>query len=149
MRPSNAQSISITLDGHRAGSGWMARCPANDDREPSLSIRDAAVDKVLMVGEEVETCFAAVLATGNPTWAALSTSGLRALDLPAGVCEVIVLADGDETGEAAARDCARRWQLEGHRVRIAHQPQGEDFNNLLIGGARRFRVAPRPYSSGL
>jgi putative DNA primase/helicase len=44
---------------------------------------------------------------------------------------VIVLADGDEPGEAAAQECARRWKREGRRVRIARPPQGMDFNDLL------------------
>jgi DNA primase len=70
-------------------------------------------------------------ATGNPAWAALSTSGLRSLDLPRNVRDVIVLADGDEPGEAAAQDAARRWKREGHRVRIARPPMGMDFNDLL------------------
>ena len=56
-----------------------------------------------MVGEGIETCLAAMQATGHPTWAALSTSGLRSLDLPKDVRDVIVLADGDDAGEAAAR----------------------------------------------
>jgi hypothetical protein len=43
----------------------------------------------------------------------LSTSGLRALKLPVDVRDVIVLADGDDPGEAAARDCAWRWKREG------------------------------------
>ncbi len=30
---------------------------------------------VLMVGEGIETCLAAMLASGHPAWAALSTSG--------------------------------------------------------------------------
>jgi putative DNA primase/helicase len=37
---------------------------------------------VLMVGEGIETCLAAMQTTGKPAWAALSTSGLRSLDLP-------------------------------------------------------------------
>jgi putative DNA primase/helicase len=85
----------------------------------------------LMVGEGIETCLSAMQATGHPAWAALSTSGLRSLDLPRGVCNVIVLADGDEAGEAAAQDCARRWKREGRRVRIARPPTGMDFNDLL------------------
>jgi putative DNA primase/helicase len=64
---------------------------------------------------------------------ALSTSGLRTLDLPDKVRDVIVLADGDDPGEAAAQVCARRWKREGRRVRIARPPQGMDFNNLLTG----------------
>jgi hypothetical protein len=86
---------------------------------------------VLMVGEGIETCLAAMQASGRPAWAALSTSGLRSLDLPCDISNVIVLADGDEAGEAAAQECARRWKREGRRVRIARPPQGMDFNDLL------------------
>jgi putative DNA primase/helicase len=88
---------------------------------------------VLMVGEGIETCLAAMQATGNPAWAALSTSGLRALNLPDTVHEVIVLADGDAAGEKAAHDAARRWQGQGLCVRIANPGNGLDFNDLLLG----------------
>jgi putative DNA primase/helicase len=101
------------------------------------AVRLADPGNVLMVGEGIETCLAAMLASGHPTWAALSTSGLRSLDLPNDVRDVIVLADGDEAGEAAARDCASRWKREGKRVRIARPPHGFDFNDLLLGRASR------------
>ena len=91
----------------------------------------------LMVGEGIETCMAAMQATGKPAFAALSTSGLRSLDLPRDIRDVIVLADGDEPGEAAARDCALRWRREGRRVRIARPPHGLDFNDVLMGRASR------------
>jgi putative DNA primase/helicase len=64
---------------------------------------------------------------------------LRALDLPGEVREVIVLADGDEPGEAAARDAALRWMREGRRVRIARAPWGMDFNDMLRGRAARIK----------
>jgi putative DNA primase/helicase len=99
------------------------------------AVRLAAPGDVLMVGEGIETCLSAMLATGHPAWAALSTSGLRTLDLPNEVCAVIVLADGDDPGEAAARDCAWRWKREGRRVRIARPRQGMDFNDMLVGRA--------------
>jgi hypothetical protein len=98
-------------------------------------VRLADPSDLLMVGEGIETCLAAMQATGNPTWAALSTSGLRSLDLPKDVCDVIVLADGDDAGEAAAQDCAWRWKREGRRVRIARPPHGLDFNDMLMGRA--------------
>jgi len=98
------------------------------------AVRLAEPGDVLMVGEGIETCLAAMQATGNPAWAALSTSGLRALDLPSDVRDVIVLADGDDPGEAAARDCALRWKREGRRVRIARPPRGTDFNDMLVRG---------------
>ena len=62
---------------------------------------------------------------------------LRSLDLPDDVRNVIVLADGEDAGEAAARDCAWRWKREGRRVRIARPPRGMDFNDLLLGHARQ------------
>jgi len=89
----------------------------------------------IMVGEGIETVLAAMAATGLPGWAALSTSGLRSLDLPERVHDVIVLADGDLPGEAAAKVCALRWKREGRRVRIARPPQGSDFNGMLSAPA--------------
>jgi putative DNA primase/helicase len=101
------------------------------------AVRLTAPGDVLMVGEGIETCLAAMLATGHPAWAALSTSGLQALNLPGDVRDVIVLADGDDAGEEAARDCARRWKREGRRVRIARPPRGMDFNDMLMDRAPR------------
>ncbi|MFO1153866.1 MAG: toprim domain-containing protein [Rhodospirillales bacterium] len=97
----------------------------------------ATAGDVLMVGEGIETCLAAMQATGYPAWAALSTSGLRALGLPGEVREVTILADGDDPGEAAARDAAMRWKREGRHVRIARPPKGLDFNDMLLGQAPR------------
>jgi putative DNA primase/helicase len=91
----------------------------------------------LMIAEGIETALSAMQATAQPAWAALSTSGLRCLDLAIAVRDVIVLADGDEPGEAAAQDCARRWKREGRRVRIARPSVGLDFNDLLLGRAPR------------
>jgi putative DNA primase/helicase len=98
-------------------------------------VRLADQADVLMIGEGIETCLATMQATGDPAWAALSTSGLRALDLSNDVRDVIVLADGDDAGERAACDCAWRWKREGRRVRIARPPQGLDFNDLIRGGS--------------
>ena len=67
----------------------------------------------------------------------LIDQGLEGHDLPDVVCDVIVLADGDDPGEAAAQACAWRWKREGRRVRIARPPRGLDFNDLLLGRALR------------
>jgi hypothetical protein len=107
------------------------------------AVRLAASGDMLMVGEGIETCLAAMQATGHPVWAALSTSGLRVLGLPEGVRDVIVLADGDDAGEAAAQDCACRLKREGRRVRIARPPQGMDFNDMLMGCAPRIEEGAR------
>jgi putative DNA primase/helicase len=107
------------------------------------AVRLAENRKVLMIGEGIETCLTAKQATGLPAWAALSTSGLRTLDLPDVVRDVIVLADGDDPGEAAARDCALRWRWEGRRVRIARPPEGMDFNDMLRDCALRVEEGAR------
>jgi hypothetical protein len=104
-------------------------------------VRLGEIRDVLMVGEGIETCLSAMQATGNPAWAALSTSGLRALDLPRHARNVIVLADGDEPGEAAAQDCARRWKREGRCVHIARPPNGMDFNDMLNVRSPSFQEA--------
>jgi putative DNA primase/helicase len=95
-------------------------------------VRLAQPGSLLMIGEGIETCLSAMQATGLPAWAALSTSGLRSLNLPTTVRDVILLADGDDPGEAAAQECARRWKREGRRVRIARPPKGMDFNDMLM-----------------
>jgi hypothetical protein len=97
------------------------------------AVRLGEVGDELMIGEGIETTLSVMQVTGHPAWAALSTSGLRSLDLPQAVLKVVVLADGDEAGEAAAHHAARRWAREGRSVRIARAPSGFDFNDLLIG----------------
>ena len=42
-----------------------------------------------------------------------------------------MLADGDDVGEAAARECALRWQREW-QVRIVRPLRGQDFNDMLM-----------------
>ena len=44
----NAAAIVKALGGHRAGATWMARCPAHDDSNPSLSISAGQNGKVLV-----------------------------------------------------------------------------------------------------
>jgi putative DNA primase/helicase len=98
-----------------------------------------------MVAEGIETALAAMTATALPAWAALSTSGMVALALPALVRTVVILADNDASGagERAARDAAARWLAESRRVKIAMPPEpGTDFNDVLLGRAHaRIREA--------
>ncbi len=93
---------------------------------------------MLAIGEGIESCAAAMRACASlPVWAALSTSGLKALPLPPppiASC-VIILADHDSdgAGERAAETAALRWLREGRRVRIAMPPKFGDFNDVLVG----------------
>jgi putative DNA primase/helicase len=97
------------------------------------AVRLGPITDRLLVAEGIENALSAMQATGQAAWAALSTSGLRTLELPVEALDVVVLADGDEPGEAAAHDAARRWKRGGWRVRIARPPRGFDFNDVLLG----------------
>lgn len=44
----DAQTIAESLGGKRSGKGWIARCPAHDDKHPSLSITEVDDGKVLI-----------------------------------------------------------------------------------------------------
>jgi putative DNA primase/helicase len=50
-----------------------------------------------------------------PAWAPFRHRDCAVSDLPDGLRDVIVVADGDDPGEAAARNCAWRWKCEGRR----------------------------------
>jgi putative DNA primase/helicase len=97
------------------------------------AIRLASATDLLMVAEGIETALSVMQAKKWPAWAALSASGFRTLDLPAEIKRVIVLADGDDSGEVAAKHAAYRWRREGRQVSIARPPRGSDFNDVLCG----------------
>jgi hypothetical protein len=54
----------------RSGSGWVARCPAHEDRSPSLSVREGGEGRVLVY------CHA-----GCPTEDVVAAIGLTMRDL--------------------------------------------------------------------
>jgi len=43
-----AETIARALGGRRSGRRWVARCPAHEDRNPSLSLADGEGGKVLV-----------------------------------------------------------------------------------------------------
>ena len=119
-----------------AGGSKKAAVPQNKmmlGRCAGGGVRLAAAADRVAVAEGLETALSVLQATNIPTWATLSTSGMRSLILPSNVREIIICADGDDPGEAAARDVAKRWVGEGRRVRIARPPRGCDFNDVLMG----------------
>ncbi len=97
------------------------------------AVRLAPARDAVQVAEGLETALAAQQATGQPSWATLGTSGLKALVLPPAIRGVTILADGDAPGEAAAQAAAARWLHEGRTVRIARPPAGLDFADVLAG----------------
>lgn len=97
------------------------------------AVRLAAVGDELAVGEGIETCLSFMQATGIPTWAALSTSGVRAIVLPPLplAATVYLVVDADRAGEAAATAAGLRLAGEGRRVKLARPVAGKDVNDAL------------------
>lgn len=64
-------------------------------------------------------------------WAALSTSGIRALELPPNPRRLILAADGDPAGIAAAKALGDRAYCLGWDVFLWPAPDGQDWNDIL------------------
>jgi hypothetical protein len=93
----------------------------------------------LVVCEGIETGLS--LASGlldapATVWAALSTSGMRALHLPENPAELVIAADRDDggAGMAAAEALAERAQGLGWQVWLWPAPEGQDWNDALRAG---------------
>ncbi|QYK43563.1 MAG: toprim domain-containing protein [Paracoccaceae bacterium] len=91
----------------------------------------------LVVAEGIETALSlasGLLCEPATVWAALSTSGMRALELPACTGRLTVACDGDAPGRAAALMLAERAYGLGWRVGLLDPGDGADFNDLLRKG---------------
>ena len=95
------------------------------------AVRLAPAASELLVCEGIETALGVQQGTGKPVWACLSTGGMKTVILPPEVETVIIAADGDEPGEEAAQEAARRFIAEGRTAKIARPPKGMDFNDML------------------
>lgn len=92
----------------------------------------------LVVAEGIETALSLLcgLLDGPATiWAALSTSGLRGLRLPAEPGRLTIACDGDMPGRQAAHALAERAHALGWAVGILDPGDGADFNDILTGKA--------------
>ena len=103
------------------------------------AVRLAAIDGgVLAVAEGIETALAYEALTGTPAWAALSSAGMRHLELPDGLRWLAVAADFDGPGLLAAEQLERRARDAGIEVRIDLPPQHRtDWADVLAASLTR------------
>ena len=90
----------------------------------------------LAVCEGIETglsLLSGLLGQPAEEWAALSTSGIRALELPSKARKLIVAADGDYGGIGAARALGDRAYCAGWEVFLWPAPDGQDWDDVLQG----------------
>lgn len=88
----------------------------------------------LVVCEGIETglsLLSGLLEGPAEVWAALSTSGLRALSMPSQPRRLIIAADGDAPGIEAANTLGDRAYCLGWDVYLMPAPEGQDWNDVL------------------
>ena len=107
-------------------------------RGGAVRLADGPMER-LVVTEGIETglsLLSGLLGTPAAVWAALSAGGMRALrlpELPDGTTgALIVAADGDAAGRAAAHALTDRARRSGWRVAVRAAPEGQDWNDVLL-----------------
>jgi hypothetical protein len=92
----------------------------------------------LVVSEGIETglsILSGLLAGPAAVWAALSTSGMKAVALPQPPGELIIATDSDDAGAGwlAGVALATRADALGWAVSMLPAPEGQDWNDVLKG----------------
>ena len=98
------------------------------------AIRLAPPAEKMVVAEGIETAASAGMLLDLPAWSAVSAGNMsQHLRFPPIVKEIVIAADADRPGEAAAEAAAARWCQEGRTVQIARPKRaGADFNDILM-----------------
>lgn len=102
------------------------------------AVRFGSAEPLMCMAEGIESALSLMQSTSMPVWACLSTSGLRGVVLPTLplASEVVIGADNDPPGLAAADYAATLWTSHGRAVRIAKPPcAGQDFNDIVRSAA--------------
>lgn len=81
------------------------------------------------VAEGVETALALAHSV-DFVWSSVDAGNLKALPVVPGVSQLVIAADGDETGRRAAEACAARYHAAGIDVRVWRAPNGCDLADL-------------------
>lgn len=86
----------------------------------------------LIVTEGLEDGLSLAQALGRSVWVAAGTSMMPRMEFSEAVKSVVIGADGDAAGEAAANKAAQAYSAGGRRVRIMRPSPGhKDFNAEL------------------
>lgn len=103
----------------------------------AVALSEAAGPLVVCEGIETGLSLLSGLLTGPATvWASLSTSGMRALQMPPHAGALIIAADSDDggAGHQAAEALAERAHGMGWQVKLWPAPAGKDWNDVVKGG---------------
>lgn len=98
------------------------------------AVRLIEAEGPLVVTEGIETALSlpsGLLPVPVTLWAAMSTSGMKNLRLPATPSHLIIASDGDTAGRKAAHALAERAHSLGWAVSFLEAPEGKDWNDVL------------------
>jgi len=125
------------------------KAPVNPAKKLSRSVLEGGVmgcairlqvaGEQLAIAEGIETALAVHQATGLPTWAAVSASGLERFEWPSSVSELLIAADNDVNGrgQQAAHTLARRALEAGLTVKLALPPEpGTDWLDVVASESK-------------
>jgi hypothetical protein len=113
----------LLLKGHQKKGGVIRLWP------------DEAVTISLALSEGVESALSAAR-LHTPVWSAIDAGNLSELPVVAGIAHVIVFADHDEPGIAAARKIVTRWRRAGrHATALMPLVPKTDLNDAVQGVA--------------
>lgn len=100
---------------------------------------DDQVTSSITVGEGLETCLSARRLGLSPSWALMSSNGIREFPVLDGIETVTFLAERDNRrqNEMATKEAARRWIGAGREVNVYFPRSGKDMNDAIrtVGNA--------------
>lgn len=125
--------IYLTPDGHKAD---VPTVKSSFGPTSGGAVRLAPAAALMAVGEGIETCLSYMQMTGVPTWAALTTSGIRSVVIPDVVKQLHILVDRDEHGASEKAAAALTARYPGIECSLHMARVGKDFNDELNGGGK-------------
>lgn len=126
--PCGVHRTFLAPDGRGKASG-QAKMMAGNAGVVRL-IPDEAVAAGLGIAEGIETALRVMQGFGwSPVWAATSAGSIARFSVLAGVEALTIFADGDKSGQDAARVCAERWEAAGREATMFLASAGEDFDD--------------------
>lgn len=123
----------LRADGMGKASVEPAKAMLGSVAGGAVRLSDGAGKLVVCEGIETGLSLLSGLVRGSVSvWAALSTSGMKALTLPDKPALLTVATDGDEAGRQAGHALAERASALGWQVSMLPAPDGRDWNDILV-----------------
>lgn len=142
-RMSLAANAKVTTGAHvtllrRDAGGWARGERRYLGQKKGAVVRlwpDEAVTTGLGIAEGIETALSLAHAF-KPVWSTMDAGNMAALPVLEGIESLLIAADNDDAGIAAAQACGERWAAAGREARIVMPERHKsDLNDIAKGAA--------------